>query len=73
MPLTALSYLFAAVLAKVFLKEQISLLRWTGIIVIVIGTALVAMEEGRQRTAQAQTKTSRSVSLEDRGPESPTP
>ncbi len=71
MPLTALSYLFAAVLAKVFLKEQISLLRWTGIIVIVIGTALVAMEEGRQRTAQAHTKTPRSVSLEDRGPESP--
>lgn len=53
MPLTALSYLFAAVLAKVYLKEDISWLRWTGIIVIVVGIALVAAEEGRQRTVNA--------------------
>ncbi len=56
MPLTALSYLFAAVLAKVYLKEDISWLRWTGIIVIVIGIALVAAEEGRQRTAKISSR-----------------
>ena len=57
MPLTALSYLFAAILAKVFLGEQISWLRWTGILVIVIGVALVAVEERHQRTVEVQVRT----------------
>lgn len=57
MPLTALSYLFAAILAKVFLGEQISWLRWTGILVIVIGIALVAAEERHQRTTEVPAKT----------------
>jgi drug/metabolite transporter (DMT)-like permease len=42
LPLTAVSYLFAALLAKFFLKEEVSWYRWTGTIVIVIGIALVA-------------------------------
>lgn len=49
MPLTALSYLFAAVLARVFLNEHISWLRWTGIVVIVAGIVLIALEP-EQRT-----------------------
>ena len=57
MPLTALSYLFAAILAKVFLKEQISWMRWTGILVIVVGIVLIAAEERHQRTAEAPIKT----------------
>ncbi|MGA3172815.1 MAG: DMT family transporter [Syntrophorhabdales bacterium] len=57
MPLTALSYLFAAVLARVFLGEQISWLRWTGIFVIVVGIALVAAEERHQRTVDIRAKT----------------
>lgn len=56
MPLTALSYLFAAILARFYLKEDMSWLRWTGIFVIVIGIALVASEEGRQRTAKVSQK-----------------
>jgi drug/metabolite transporter (DMT)-like permease len=43
LPLTAVSYLFAALLAKFFLKEEISWHRWTGTIFIVIGIALVAL------------------------------
>ncbi len=43
LPLTAVSYLFAALLAKFFLKEEVSWHRWTGTIVIVIGIALVAL------------------------------
>ncbi len=42
LPLTAVSYLFAALLAKFFLKEEVSWYRWTGTIVIVIGIAIVA-------------------------------
>ena len=58
MPLTALSYLFAAVLAKVFLKEQVSLLRWAGILVIAAGIALVASGERHQRTVDFPAKIS---------------
>lgn len=42
LPLTAVSYLFAALLAKFFLKEEVSWYRWTGTIVIVIGIVMVA-------------------------------
>ena len=44
LPLTALSYLFAAILAKYFLKEDVTWLRWAGTIVIVIGIVLVALD-----------------------------
>lgn len=50
MPLTALSYLFAAVLAKFCLREDISWIRWTGIIVIVVGIALVVLDHGPEKT-----------------------
>jgi drug/metabolite transporter (DMT)-like permease len=43
LPLTAVSYLFAALLAKFFLKEEVSWHRWAGTLVIVIGIALVAL------------------------------
>ena len=42
LPLTAVSYLFAALLAKFFLKEEVTWQRWAGTFVIVIGIALVA-------------------------------
>ncbi len=58
LPLTALSYLFAAVLERVFLKEQTSWLRWAGIMVIVAGIVLVAMEP-RQNTVQFPGKAAR--------------
>ena len=44
LPLTALSYLFAALMAKFFLKEDVSWLRWVGTIVIVIGIIFVALD-----------------------------
>jgi drug/metabolite transporter (DMT)-like permease len=44
LPLTALSYMFAALLAKYFLKEDVSWRRWVGTIVIVIGITLVALD-----------------------------
>jgi drug/metabolite transporter (DMT)-like permease len=49
LPLTAVSYIFAAVLARVFLKEDVTWLRWTGTVVIIVGIALIALD-GRQRT-----------------------
>ncbi len=38
-----LSYIFAALLAMLVLGEPISSLRWAGIIVIAVGTALVGL------------------------------
>lgn len=50
MPLTAMSYLFAALLARFALKEGVSWFRWGGTIVIMIGIVLVALD-AKQRTA----------------------
>lgn len=51
LPLTALSYIVAAFLAKFFLKEDVSWFRWIGTIIIVIGIVFVALD-GRPRTRQ---------------------
>ncbi len=50
LPLTAVSYIFAAFLAKFFLNEDVTLLRWVGTVVIIAGITLVAFD-GRQHTA----------------------
>jgi drug/metabolite transporter (DMT)-like permease len=44
MPITALSFIFAAVFAQVFLGEQVSWHRWVGSLLIVAGVALVVLE-----------------------------
>jgi drug/metabolite transporter (DMT)-like permease len=48
MPITALSFIFAAVFAQVFLGEHVSWHRWVGSLLIVAGVALVVLE-GRPR------------------------
>jgi drug/metabolite transporter (DMT)-like permease len=47
LPLTAMSYIFAALLAKFALKEDVSWMRWAGTIMIVLGIAFVALGESR--------------------------
>jgi len=44
-PLSALSFVFTGVAAKLFLKEEISALRWSGIVLIVIGAAVITWSE----------------------------
>lgn len=44
LPLTALSYIFAALIARFVLKEDVSVLRWVGTVVIVIGIVFVALD-----------------------------
>ena len=53
LPLTAVSYIFAAMLAKFFLGEEVSWLRWMGTIIITIGILFVALD-GKPRTTQDQ-------------------
>jgi drug/metabolite transporter (DMT)-like permease len=46
LPMTAIEYGFAAILAIVMLKEQVSPLRWLGIVLVIIGVALIARTGG---------------------------
>ncbi|MEW5744977.1 MAG: DMT family transporter [Nitrospirota bacterium] len=49
MPLTSLSYLFATLIAKYLLGEEVSWFRWAGTAVIIIGITLIALDN-KQRT-----------------------
>ena len=44
-PLTALSFVFATVAAMLFLHEQVSGVRWAGVVFIMIGAALISYSE----------------------------
>ena len=62
-PLSALSFVFTGMAAKLFLGEQISALRWTGIVLVVVGAGIVTWSEKlKEREA-----TRRDVAVE-RGP-----
>ncbi|MSP59221.1 MAG: hypothetical protein EXR72_02585 [Myxococcales bacterium] len=49
-PLTALTFVFGTLIARLFLQEDVSPWRWVGTAVIVIGIVLVSMD-GNQLTA----------------------
>jgi uncharacterized membrane protein len=42
-PASAASFVFETVLARVFLKEQVDLRRWTGAALVAVGVYLVAL------------------------------
>ncbi len=58
-PLTALSFVFATFAAILFLHEQVSAVRWAGVIFIMIGAALITYSErpkpGPAPAGQAET------------------
>lgn len=47
-PLTALSFVFATFAAMWFLHEQVSLVRWIGVILIMIGAGFISYSEHSQ-------------------------
>ena len=50
-PLTALSFVFATLAAILFLHEQVSPVRWAGVVFIMIGAALISYSEhAREKT-----------------------
>jgi len=53
MPLTAMSYVFVAFMAKYFLHEDVSVYRWAGTVLIVIGIAFVVFENSPGKTVSA--------------------
>jgi drug/metabolite transporter (DMT)-like permease len=44
-PLTALSFVMTTLAALIFLGEQVSSVRWAGVVFIMIGTALISYSE----------------------------
>lgn len=46
LPMTALEYGFAAVLAVMILKEAVPPLRWAGIVLVVLGVILISLGRG---------------------------
>jgi drug/metabolite transporter (DMT)-like permease len=61
LPMTALEYGFAAVLAVMILKEVVSPLRWAGILLIVLGVILINMGGGETPAPSAVAMTGKSV------------
>ena len=49
LPVTAIGYVLSAMAGKVFLSEQISLLRWCGTLLIVTGIVLVGRTQAETR------------------------
>jgi len=47
-PLTALSFVFATLAAIFFLHEHVSSIRWVGVILIMLGAALISYSEQRK-------------------------
>ncbi len=48
-PLTSLGFVITTLAARIYLHETISGLRWTGVILIVLGAALVSLGQGRDK------------------------
>jgi drug/metabolite transporter (DMT)-like permease len=57
-PLTALSFVFATLGAMLFLHEQVSPVRWLGVILIMIGAACISYSEHSKRAAATPGTTS---------------
>jgi drug/metabolite transporter (DMT)-like permease len=45
MPFTALSYLFVAIMASLWLNEQVTPARWVGTLLIVLGVVIIGLGE----------------------------
>jgi drug/metabolite transporter (DMT)-like permease len=52
-PLTGLSFVFATVAAMIFLNERVSGVRWAGVVLIMLGAALISYSEHRKEAPQA--------------------
>lgn len=72
-PLTGLSFVFATFAAMWFLQEQVSSLRWAGVLLIMIGAALISYSEHQKdRTTAPASAPTQPASVESppgrRGP-----
>ena len=52
-PMTGLSFVFATFAAVLFLGEHVSRVRWAGVILIVMGAALISYSEKKDKVSEA--------------------
>jgi drug/metabolite transporter (DMT)-like permease len=52
-PLTGLSFVFATLAAMAFLGERVSVIRWAGVVLIMLGAALISYSEHSKPKAPA--------------------
>ncbi len=55
-PLTALSFVFATLAAMVFLHEQVSTVRWLGVLFIMLGAALISYSQHSKEAHKSLTR-----------------
>ena len=60
-PLTSLTFVFATLAARFYLHEQIDALRWTGVILIVLGASLITYTEKKKERIQKGSMVMRSA------------
>ena len=53
-PLTALSFVFATLAAMMFLHERVSVIRWAGVVLIMLGAALISYSQHAKEKAPLQ-------------------
>lgn len=53
-PLSSLSFVFTGVAARLVLREEVSALRWTGIVLVVLGAGIVTWSEKLKERDAAQ-------------------
>ncbi len=56
-PLTSLSFVFATLAAMWFLGEHVSIIRWTGVLLIVLGAAFISYSEHAKEKPEPPTAT----------------
>lgn len=64
-PLTSLGFVLTTIAARFFLHEQVSLVRWGGVLLITLGAALVS---GSQQSGPSESPTSSTDPAELRAP-----
>jgi drug/metabolite transporter (DMT)-like permease len=52
-PMTGLSFVFATLAAVIFLHEHVSALRWAGVVLVMLGAALITYSEHQRERAPA--------------------
>lgn len=55
-PLTSLGFVLTTIAARVFLREEVSLLRWGGVLLIVLGAGIITYTEKLQEHKLAEQK-----------------
>ena len=66
-PLTALSFVFATLAAMFFLHEQVSAVRWAGVVCIMIGAALISYSEHSKPTTSPSGTPAEAVGIPGQG------